>query len=114
LLGGGLALVLVAVATGVVLALLNARDRRRDRVAALVACVCATPSLRGWIALRVRAPLFRRRTVVVLDMSACSPDLIWPTLRRVGAILPRETALAIQARVDGELRVAVTIAAQFV
>ena len=109
LLAGGLALGSVALATGLVLVLLNARDRRRDHAASLVLWACSTPSLRGWIAVSVRAPLVRRRTVVVLDMSACSPDLVWPTLRCVAAVLPREIGLVIDVRVDPELPVTVTL-----
>lgn len=108
-LAGGLAVGSVVLATGLVLALLNARDRRRDHAASLVLGACSTPSLRGLIAVRVRAPLVRRRTVVVLHMSACSPDLVWPTLRCVAAVLPREIGLVIDARVDPELPVTVTL-----
>jgi hypothetical protein len=111
-LAGTLALGLVLLAIGGGLELLNARDRRRDRVAALVLRACATPSLRGLISLRVQAPLLGQRLVVVLDLSACGPDLVWPTVRRVAAILPRDAALAIDARLDPELPVGVTLAAR--
>jgi hypothetical protein len=111
-LAGALALGLVLLAIGGGLELLNARDRRRDRIAALVFRACTMPSLRGLISVRVQAPLLGRRVVVALDLSACDPDLVWPTVRRVAAILPRDVALAIDARLDPELPVGVTLAAR--
>ena len=79
---GAFALGFVALVLAFGLALLNARDRRRDRTASVVLCACATPALRGLIALRVRAPLLSRRTVAFLDMLACAAADVWPTMRR--------------------------------
>ena len=81
------------------LALLNERDRRRDRTASVVHCACATPALRGLIALRVRAPLLSRRTVAVLDMSACVAA-VWPTMRRLADVLPPDIGLVIDTCLD--------------
>jgi len=91
------------------LALLNARDRRRDRAAATVLGACATPSLRGLVALRVHAPLLSRHTTVVLDMSACSPDEVWSTMRRLASVLPPDIALTIEAPLDRTRPVSLTL-----
>ena len=82
------------------LALLNARDRRRDRTASVVSSACAVPALRGLIALRVRAPLLSSRTVAVLDMSACAVADVWPTMRRLADILPVDVGLVIETCLD--------------
>ena len=102
---GALALGSVALTVALGLALLNARDRRRDRAVAVVLCACAPPSLRGLIALRVRAPLLLRRTVVFLDMSACVAADVWPTMRRLVDVLPPDVGLVIETCLDRRLDV---------
>ena len=97
---GALALGLVALVLALGLALLNARDRRRDRAASVVLAACATPSLRGLIAVRVRAPLWSARTVAVLDMSACDTGLVWPTVQRLAVLLPLDVDLVVDSCLD--------------
>lgn len=97
---GAFALGFVALVLAFGLALLNARDRRRDRTASVVLCACATPALRGLIALRVRAPLLSRRTVAFLDMSACAAADVWPTMRRLADVLPLDVSLVIDTCLD--------------
>jgi len=97
---GALAVGFVALVLTFGLALQNARDRRRDRTASLVLCACATPALRGLIALRVRAPLLSRRTVAFLDMSACAAAAVWPTMRRLADVLPLDVGLVIDTCLD--------------
>ncbi len=72
---GLLAVGLGALALTLFLALLNARDRRRDRAGATVLGACATPSLRGLVSLRVHAPLLSRNTIVRLLVSVLPPDI---------------------------------------
>jgi hypothetical protein len=98
---GALGVGFVALVLAFWLALLNARDRRRDRTASVVSSACAAPALRGLIALRVRAPLLSSRTVAVLDMSACAAADVWPTMRRLAHILPLDVGLVIETCLDG-------------
>jgi len=91
------------------LGLLNARDRRRDRIVAAVMGACATPGLRGLVAVRVRAPFLSRRTAVVLDMSACGEDEIWQAMRRLSHVLPPNLAVIIDTPLDRTLPVIVTL-----
>ena len=88
-----------------VLTLLNARDRRRDRAAVVVLWACATAPLRGLIAVRVRAPLLSRRTVAFLDMPACVAADAWPTMRRLADVLPPDIGLVIETCLDRRLNV---------
>ncbi len=98
-----------ALALALFLGLLNARDRRRDRIVAAVMGACATPGLRGLVAVRVRAPVLSRRTAVVLDMSACGEDEIWQAMRRLSYVLPPNIAVIIDTPLDRTLPVIVTL-----
>jgi hypothetical protein len=104
---GLIVLTIVAGFYALVLVLLNARDRRRDRAVALVLGACER-SLRSQVALQVCAPLLSRRTVAVLDMSDCRGD-VWSTMRRLADVLPPDVALVIVTRLDGALPVTVTM-----
>ncbi len=104
--------VCMAVELGMVallLVLLNARDRRRDRAIAAILDACPRP-LREAIALRTRAPLLFRHVVVVLDMSDCDRGDVWAAMRPLADALPANVALVIGARVDPTLRIAVSVA----
>lgn len=90
-----------------VLGLLNARDRRRDRTVSVVLGACDR-AWRSGVALQVRAPLLSRRTVAVLDMSDCGGQ-VWPTMRRLADVLPPDVSLVIVTRLDGALPVTVTL-----
>lgn len=105
-------LVFVALELGLValvLVLLNARDRRRDRTAAVVLGACATASRRGGLALHVRASLLSSHTVAVLDMSACGAGEVWSLMRRLADILPCDVVLVIHTRVHGPRLVTITL-----
>ena len=91
------------------LLLLNARDRRSDSVAILVRRICEAPSLRGRVAMTVRAPLLSRRIAVVLDMSECCTEDVWSTACGLAGVLPYHVALAIETRLDGVVPVAVVL-----
>jgi hypothetical protein len=92
-----------------VLVLLNARDRRRDRTAAVVLEMCPMQFRRGGLALRVRAPLCSRRTVAVLDMSECGADEAWSLMSQLAYVLPPDIVLVIDTRLDGPRSIAVTL-----
>jgi hypothetical protein len=94
-----------------VLVLLNARDRRRNRAIARVLDVLdACPrSLRASIALHARAPLLSRRVVVVLDMSDCERGEVWAAVRPLADALSPHAALVIRTRLDPTLPVAVSV-----
>jgi hypothetical protein len=96
----GLELAFVAL----VLVLLNARDRRRDRatIAALRTCPV---SLLSVIAVNARASLWRRRVTVTLDLTGCDDGHVWSTVRAVAAALPPRTSLIVRTRV-GPVRTA--------
>jgi hypothetical protein len=104
---GLIVLTVVAGFYALVLVLLNARDRRRDRAVAHVLGACER-SLRSQVALQVRASLLSRRTVAVLDMSDCR-GAVWSTMRRLADVLPPDVALVIVTRLDGALPVTVTM-----
>jgi hypothetical protein len=107
---GATALIVLAMAVGptaLMLALLNARDRRRDRAAEIVLGAC-NRRLLSQVALQVRAPLLSRRTVAVLDMSECDSE-VWPTMRRLAGVLPPDVALVVVTRLGGALPFTVTL-----
>ena len=91
------------------LVLLNARDRRRDRLAIVVRRVFETPYLRGRVAMTIRAPLLSCRIAVVLDMSECHAEEVWSTACGLADVLPYHVALAIETRLDGAVPVAVVL-----
>ena len=88
-----------------VLFLLNARDRRRDRAVAAILCACPA-SLRASVAIRARAPLLRRGVMLALDMSACDDDDVWSTVRQLVTALPPRVALVVSTQY-GPIRSAV-------
>ena len=90
------------------LVLLNARDRRRDRAAAVLGA-CATAAQRGGLALHVRAPLLSKRTVAVLDMSACGAGEGWSLMCRLADVLPPDVGLVIDTRLHDQRPVTVTL-----
>jgi hypothetical protein len=92
-----------------VLMLLNARDRRRARATGIVLGACATPLRRGWLSCRVRAPLWSRRTIAVVDVSGCDAEVAWPTMRHLVAVLPPDITLAVEMCRDGAPSTVVTV-----
>ncbi len=87
-----------------VLMLLNARDRRRARATGIVLGACATPLRRGWLSCRVRAPLWSRRTIAVVDVSGCHAEVALPTMRHLVAL-----TLAVEMCRDGAPSTVVTV-----
>ena len=94
-----------------VLALLNARDRRRAR--AITAVLCACPAiLRRSIALHARGSLLSRRVVLMLDLSDCDDDDVWAAVRRLAESRPPAVTLVVAARLGPALPVAVSVPAR--
>jgi hypothetical protein len=92
-----------------VLVLLNARDRRRDRATAAVLDACPR-HLRSAIAVRARTRLLSRRVIVTLEMSDCERADVWAALPPLaGALLP-SVALVIGARLHPTRAIAVSVA----
>jgi hypothetical protein len=109
---GGL-VVMVGVTYGPVvglLELLNLRDGRRSRLLASVMKELAARHFSGRIAVRVHCALLSRRSVVRLDMQACSPDEIWQALARLSRRLPPIVRLRVDGIVDPECPTLVTVA----
>jgi hypothetical protein len=94
-----------------VLALLNARDRRRERAIAAVLGACPAV-LRGSIALHARGSLLARRVVVVLDMSDFDDVDVWAAVRLMAEARPPAVTLVVAARLGPELPVAVSVPAR--
>ncbi|PYM18445.1 MAG: hypothetical protein DMD78_27620 [Candidatus Rokuibacteriota bacterium] len=85
-----------------VLVLLNARDRRRERALALVLDVLDTcpRTLLSSMALHARARLLSRRVTVTLDMTDWARADILAALTPLAGALPPHVALVIGARLD--------------
>ncbi len=83
-------------------ALLNARDRRCGR--AIAAVLSASPlALRGSIAIHARGSLLSRRVAVVLDLSDCDDDDVWAAVRHVAGARPPAVTLVVAARLGPAL-----------
>jgi acetyl esterase/lipase len=111
----GLWIILLEIALiALVLALLNARDRRRARAMVLVLDVLDTwpRPLRTSITLHARGRVLSRRVVVALDMADCERADVLAALRPLADALPPHVALVIGARLDRTLSVAVSVAAR--
>jgi hypothetical protein len=99
----GAALVTTVVPIWVLLALLNARDRRQ---AALVELVCAQfPSEwgRSDLAVAARSGLVSRRGSVRVDLGSSSREQAWPAIARLREILPPRVRLVVHGRLDARL-----------
>jgi hypothetical protein len=92
-----------------VLTLLNARDHRRARASGIVLGACATSLGHGCLSLRVRAPVWSRRTSVVVDISGCDADAVWPTVCHILAVLPPDITLAVEMCLDAGTSTTVTL-----
>lgn len=75
-----------------VLVLLNVRDRRRERLVAVVLGACGP--LRDCFGLHVHAPLWSRRTLAILDMLDTPPCVgveVWPMTRSGPGVWEQQT-----------------------
>jgi len=90
--------------------LLNRRDRRR---AALLGLVWErTPrDLAGLIAVQVRCAVFSSRSMVTVEMQACSRDEIWEAIAPWSPRLPPRARLLVKGTVDRGRTAEVTLEA---
>jgi hypothetical protein len=98
---GGLVL-MVGMTYGPVVALLgllNLRDHRQSRLLGSVMQWFPPREFGGRLAVHVRCALLSRRSVVTLDMRACSREEIWQAVAR----LSRNRPPAVRALVDGTI-----------
>ena len=88
---------------GVLIALLNRRDRRE---ATLLGAVCAqfsAQTVRSDIAIRVRWALLSRRGAVTVDMRACTREEVWEAIARLRSALPPHVRLRLEGTMDWSL-----------
>jgi hypothetical protein len=83
----------------VVILLLNRRDRRRAALAEATWRLAPRP-LASLIAIQVRRDLWGRRTVVEVDMYACTPDDVRGATARWRAGLPAGTRVRVNGHLD--------------
>ncbi len=94
---------------GVLIALLNRRDRRE---AALLRAACAAFSaqtLRSDVAVRVRCAVLSRRSVVTVDLRACTPAEFWEAMTRLRQGLPPSARLRLDGTMGRSLRTRLTV-----
>jgi hypothetical protein len=92
------------------LELLNLRDRRQSRLLGRVMKELPAGEFGGRLAVQVRSALLSRRSVVTLDMRACSRDEIWQTVARLSRSLPAGIRLVVDGTVDPSCPSPVTLA----
>jgi len=94
---------------GVLIRLLNRRDRRE---AALFRAACAAFSgeaIRSDVAIRVRGGLVTPRSVVIVDMRACSPAEFWEAMTQLRRLLPPSVRLRVEGTMGRSLRTRLTV-----
>jgi hypothetical protein len=94
---------------GLLIGLLNRRDRRE---AALFRAACSAFSgeaIRSDVAIRVRCGLVGRRGVVVVDMRACSPAEVWGAMADLRRLLPPSARLRLEGTMGRSLRTCLTV-----
>ncbi len=110
---GGL-LVVIALTYGPLVALmvlLNLRDRRKSRLHRTVLKQFASRDLRGRVAIQVRCALLSPRSVVAIDMRACSRDEIWEAVGHLSRSLPPCIRLVVDGMVDPQSPATFTVEA---
>ncbi len=102
----------LAITLGPVVALmwlLHLRDGRESLVRLAALKHVSSRETRGLIAIQVRSALLLRRSVVTIDMWACSREQIWDTLARLGRDLPPRVRLIVDGSVDPQLTARFTL-----
>jgi hypothetical protein len=92
-----------------VLLLLNLRDRRVATLRHVVLAALPLHELRGLIAVQARCAMFSRKSVVTLDMFACTRDQIWDAVTRLYHNLPRHVRLVVNSAVDQQFTTTLTL-----
>lgn len=95
----------------VLVALLNRRDRRQSRLLGTVLKELPPREFRGRVAVHVRCALLSRRSVLTLDMRACSPDEIWQAVGRLSRSLPPSVRLVVDGTPDPQCPATFTVEA---
>lgn len=91
------------------MALLNLRDRRQSRLYTWAPKELASGHLRGRVAIQVRCALFSPRSVVAVDMRACSRDEIWEAVGRLSRRLPPRVRLVVDGTLDPQCPATFTV-----
>jgi hypothetical protein len=84
----------------VLLSLLNLRDARAAKLREAVLAELPLVELRGLIAIQIRCAVLSRRSLVRIDMVACTREQIWDAITRLPYILPPYVRLAVSGTVD--------------
>jgi hypothetical protein len=93
----------------VLLSLLNRRDRRTSQLRDAVLSQLPLYELRGLVGIQVHAGVLTRRSMVRLDMLACTCDQIWDAVLRLSRMLPPHVQLAVNGTVDRQLTTTFTL-----
>jgi hypothetical protein len=93
----------------VLLSLLNRRDRRTSQWRDVVLSQLPWHELRGLVGIQVHAGVLTRRSVVRLDMLACTCGQIWDAVLRLSRVLPPHVRLAVNGTVDRRLTTTFTL-----
>lgn len=96
-------LTLAALALGIELGVMWFRERREQRRSTLLDHVSrrlASDELRRRVGISVRGALLARKSVVTLDMRACSRDEIWETTTRLSRDLGPGVRLVVLGALD--------------
>jgi hypothetical protein len=96
--GLGIALATTVVPIWAFLALLNARDRRRDALTELVYCQFPSEWGRSELAVTARAGLLSGHGSVRVDLGSCSREEAWAALARLRARLPGRIRLIVRGQ----------------
>jgi len=108
----GFLVVTLTVGVGPVAVLIGLLNRRDRREAALFRAACAAFSaqaLRSDVAVRVRCGLVARRSVVSVDLRACTPAEFWEAMTRLRQELPSSARLRLDGTMGRAFRTRLTV-----
>ncbi|MCI0370456.1 MAG: hypothetical protein L0214_03530 [candidate division NC10 bacterium] len=92
------------------LGLLNLRDHRQSRLLGSVMQWFPPREFGGRLAVQVRCALLSPRSVVTLDMRACSREEIWQAVARLSRSLPPGVRVLVDGTIDPQCPAPVTLA----
>jgi hypothetical protein len=84
----------------VLLTLLNRRDRRASRLRHTVLDQLALPELRGRVGMQIQCAVLSRRSVVIVELLAGTPQEVWNVFTRMASRLPPRVRLLVHAAPD--------------
>ncbi len=96
---------------GLLVGLLNRRDRREAALLDAVAGQFSAVTVRSDITLQVRCRLLAGRAAVRVNMGACSREEIWEAITRLRRTLPAPVRLTVEGRVDHQPPARLTVEA---